>query len=192
MVVRNQNSNLNPTHRGRRTIDVVQCEDIWDNGSDPSRTGQAHKCEYGRKHSYEFVDAHRALRAFSGEKSCVEWLRLESNGDDPQNLHSTASARVVDAHPTLPNLRRPKLKSANPQTALWGEYALWAGISTVLFIIFWHLGFLRPWRFTEASHRDVDVESLVLLLDSIVSATLSSVDLGNSLKPPIETSIIRI
>ncbi|KAJ6492136.1 hypothetical protein C8R45DRAFT_1073483 [Mycena sanguinolenta] len=62
----------------------------------------------------------------------------------------------------------------------------------VSFIIFWHPGFLRPWQFTEASHRDVNVKSLMLLINSIISATLSSVDLGNSLKPPIETSITRI
>ncbi|KAJ6465367.1 hypothetical protein C8R45DRAFT_939568 [Mycena sanguinolenta] len=61
----------------------------------------------------------------------AEWLGLESNGDDLQNFHSTASARVVHAHPTLPNFRRPELKSANPRTALWGEYTLWAGIGTV-------------------------------------------------------------
>ncbi|KAJ6483313.1 hypothetical protein C8R45DRAFT_1149227 [Mycena sanguinolenta] len=62
----------------------------------------------------------------------------------------------------------------------------------VSFIIFWCTGILRPRHFLEASHRDVNVKSLMSVINSIISATPYSSDLSNSLKPPIETSITHI
>ncbi|KAJ6503700.1 hypothetical protein C8R45DRAFT_924045 [Mycena sanguinolenta] len=62
----------------------------------------------------------------------------------------------------------------------------------VSFIIFWRTGILRPRHFLEASHRDVNVKSLMWLINSIVSAPPHPYDLSKSLKPPIETSITQI